>query len=68
MVRAAAQGYCLLAALSSVGPRSVRRARRQRLRSACRLIRFAHLLESEGIRYSPALAAVLGRLLRGSEG
>ena len=63
-VRRAADGYCLMVALADAGARSRGQPRRQWLKSASRLIRFAHLLETEGIQYSPALAAVLARLLR----
>jgi hypothetical protein len=60
LVRAAARGYCLMMALAQAGEPQ----RRQWLKSASRLLRFAHLLESDGIQYSAALAAALARLLR----
>jgi hypothetical protein len=53
----------MLVALADAGGTARVEARRQWLKSASRLIRFAHLLETEGIQYTPALAAVLARLL-----
>ncbi len=63
LVRASARGYCWLVALDHAGARVADR-RRQGLKSVARLIRFAYLLASGGIQYSPALATALTRLLR----
>ncbi len=67
-VRTAARGYCLLVALADAGGGAVAEVRRQWMKSAARLIRFAFLLETDGIQYSPALAAVLAHLLQESRG
>lgn len=65
LVRAAARGYCLMKALVDASDAEPHPDSRHWLKSASRLLRFAHLLESDGIQYSPALAAVLARLLSG---
>jgi hypothetical protein len=66
LVRAAARAYCSMAALVTADGAPAA-SRRTWLKSAARLIRFAHLLESDGIQFSPALAAVLTRLLSREE-
>jgi hypothetical protein len=63
LVRAAARGYCLMMALSDGQEQDCRNW----LKSAARLLRFAHLLDTDGIQYSPALAVLLGRLLQRAE-
>jgi hypothetical protein len=65
-VRVAARGYCLLAALADAGAPVEREIRREWMKSAARLIRFAFLLETDRIEYSGALAAVLAQLLQES--
>ena len=68
-VRTAARGYCLLMALGAAGGGAVSaQDLRQWMKSAARLIRFAFLLETEAIEYSPALAAVLAELLDAPRG
>jgi hypothetical protein len=53
----------LLVALAGAGEARSEETRRQWMKSASRLIRFAFLLETDAIPYSPGLAAVLARLL-----
>ena len=45
-------------ALADAGGAADAEVRRQWMKSAARLIRFAFLLETDGIQYSPALAAL----------